>query len=224
MKRKNCKLQKGRSAYRVAIFILHFSYFISLCLLPVLLTGCRTPQMLERSESGGVAFERLHVEYEFDQPMRQLSRGFDANPQSIVDNDVEPVAWTEQWSLARLTVECPHPSGRTDVARLTLTMSTPGPNGRGIVEEQRLLAVPRQQIDLLIVDLAQAGCFDESLTSTGDARLQVQIDHGQVDRSWKSDGRLLDFAHRTLTRGMLLKQPEKAERRESAEAGRGMRS
>ena len=205
---------------RYSVFIWHLTFCIALSLL----SGCRVPEVLERSETGGVRFDDLRVEYEFDQPMRRLSRGYDTDPQSIVDHDVvEPISWSDQWSLARLEIECPHPSGRTDVARVTLTLSRPKPNGPGVVQERRMLAVPRQQVDLLILDLARAGCFDDSLTSTGEARLKVRIDRGQADRSWKSDERLLDFAHRTLTRGALLKQSSQTARSTDAEAGRGLR-
>lgn len=197
---------------------------IWLLLASLLLAGCRAPHVLERSEAGGIEFEQLSVEYEFDQPMRRLTRGYDANPQSIVDNDVvERVAFKDQWSMARLNIECPHPSGRTDVARLTLTLSRPKTNGPGVVQEQHLLAVPRQQVDLLILDLARAGCFDDSLMNTGDAHLKVEIDRGRADRAWKNDERLLDFAHRTLTRGVVLQQAESIDRRSDSDAGRGMR-
>jgi len=178
------------------------------------LGGCRAPQYLERTESGEVDFQHLHVEYEFDQPIRRLSRGFDSDPQSVVDSEIENVAWKEQWTRARLDIECPHPSGDKEIARVTLTLQAPGPNGRGRREEQRLLAIPREQIDLLIFDMAQSGVFDETLSSSGEARLNVRIDRGRVERSWKQDGRLLDFAHRTLTRGMVVEKSRRNPRRE----------
>jgi hypothetical protein len=180
------------------------------------LGGCRSPQYLERTESGAVDFQHFHVEYEFDQPIRRLSRGFDADPQSVVDSDIEAVAWNEQWTRARLEIECPHPSGNNDVARVTLTLQAPGPNGRGRREERRFLAIPREQIDLLIFDMAQSGVFDETLSSSGEAQLNVRIDRGRVERSWKYDGRLLDFAHRTLTRGMVVEKPARNLRRDGS--------
>lgn len=192
------------------------------CLLitALLAGGCRSPQYLERTESGGVSFEQFHAEYDFEEPIRQLTRGFDSNPQSIVDSEVEAVSWKEEWSFARLEIDCPNPAGERDVAQVTLTLKAPGPNGRGERTEKRLLAVPREQIDLLILDLAQSGFFDQTLRSSGAANLAVRIDQGRSERSWKHDGRLLDFAHRTLTRGAVLPAPQRSARPENMRRGK----
>ena len=91
------------------------------------------------------------------------------------------------------------------------------PFGRGRQEEQRLLAIPREQIDLLILDMAQSGVFDQTLSSSGDTQLNVRIDRGRVERSWKHDARLLDFAQRTLTRGMVVEKHQRNLRRDGSQ-------
>lgn len=218
---RECKVQIRLPVSRFLLCVFYLAVCVPLCLL----SGCRSTRPFERLESGNVDFEDIHVQYEFDQPARRLTRGFDSDPQSIVDNELEPVAWKEEWTRAQLEIECPHPSGNEDVARLTLTLTASGPNGRGVRREKRLLAIPRQQVELLILDLSRSGYFDETLTSAGGTLLNVELDRHRVDRSWNDDGRLLDFAHRTLTRGAVLKESVRTPRRYGpSEAARGLRS
>ena len=188
------------------------SFPTALLLFASVLAGCHTPRKLELTSSGAPAFERFSAEYEIPSAADLLSRRFAGSAVSI-DKPPDDLRQVQQVtattsstpaenSTALLRVECPHPSGEIDAARLTLEVrSHDQTTGREASVEVRRLMIPRQQIDLLIVDLARAGFFDEPEPPGARSSLSVTIDESRVARRWILDDRLLDFAHRTLKHG-----------------------
>jgi len=188
--------------------------------------GCRTTRTLELTQSGAPAFERFSAEYEIPTAHMHLDRTFAGESEAASPADdsavIQPVAAETEESqdappakpipdetqlldrtrAARLTIECPAASDRPEEARLTLEVQT-GSTGTGAesASEVRELIVPRQQVELLIVDLARAGFFDGGEPPGARSSLSVAIDGARVTRSWRIDDRLLDFAHRVLHRG-----------------------
>lgn len=67
--------------------------------------------------------------------------------------------------------------------------------------EVRTLEVPRQELDLLLIDLANSGFFDRQQRPDGNVRLDVQIDRGRTVKRWTSQPRLNDFVTRIYRKG-----------------------
>ena len=65
----------------------------------------------------------------------------------------------------------------------------------------RVLDFPKQQLDLLIVDLALSGFFDGQKRQAGGAWLDVHIDRGHTTKIWTPEPRLDDFVDRVFREG-----------------------
>jgi hypothetical protein len=63
------------------------------------------------------------------------------------------------------------------------------------------LEVPRYQLDLLLVDLADSGFFDDQRRPSAGSRLSVRIEGGKLTKTWSPDPRLDDFVTRTYRDG-----------------------
>ncbi len=190
--------------------------------------GCRTTRKLELTQSGAPAFERFEAEYEFSAASFHLERAFAASPYEpeadAEDSVVQKVSAQRGSPLnrrssdsntprtARLKIECPASADASDEARLTLEllttpeMQTPAKSGSADAadKERCQLIVPRQQIELLILDLARTGFFDGNEPPGARSPLTVTIDGARVSRNWQADDRLLDFAHRVFHLGRVI--------------------
>lgn len=168
----------------------------------LMMSGCRSTQKLEVTQSGAPKFERFRAEYRFGNADQLLGRSFAETPNGDADvPPVQTVAAESSWTEARLDIECPHPAGDASLALLTLTLSDRRGPGSFIHRDARRLTVQRSDVDLLISSLANDGYFDEPSDIVGGSQLAVQIDRGKVDREWVNDGRLLDLARQTLVDG-----------------------
>ena len=144
------------------------------------------------------------------------------------DLDAPPVV-EPAWMFSRLEIEYPHPHGRDDVAQATLRLShhrpaTPEPTarldklGRALErwqtgrndppsprvsprDEIRTLDIPKHQLDLLLIDLADSGLFDTQRRPYGGSRIALRIDKGDVEKPWTPDPRLDDFVTRVYREG-----------------------
>lgn len=176
-------------------------------------SGCRTTHRLELTPSGSPAFKRFVADYEIPDPSSHLLRSFTESAAVSNSNDhpsrsVRLTGGTQRsvstgLAAAHLTIECPHPSGSTTEALVTVSV-TPDSRMEAAGSQPplvRRLSVPRQQVELLIFDLARAGFFDGDESRAATSRLSVSIDGARVTRAWRSDERLLDFAHRTFHTG-----------------------
>lgn len=67
-------------------------------------------------------------------------------------------------------------------------------------DEEWALDVPKWELDLLLVDLANSGFFDQH-RAAGSGHLTVSIDDGTVDKSIVSEARLDELAIRTYHEG-----------------------
>lgn len=176
--------------------------------------GCRTARKLEVTPSGAPAFDTFEAEYEVPVAASHFQRSFDDSslptetPSS--GSAVEPVSGvapgtvTGSQQTARLTIMCPASPAEPNEARLTLNTwfgTAEDGNVDSKSQETRQLIIPRQQVELLIIDLARAGFFDSPDPPGARSPLRVTIDGARVTRNWRTDDRLLDFAHRVFHRG-----------------------
>jgi len=178
-----------------------------------LLNGCQTvsrqpvetvhsPVEIEPEKVERLEFRRLQLSYAFQDPMPLMARHYDDAGDLTPKDSVLPVSLSGEWPEAELRIDCPHPSGDLEKARLTLKLMRR--NRRHSVEETWILAVPRSQMELLVEDLHQNGFFRGDGRPGDDAELQVTLDGRRMKQPWREDGRLLELAHRTLTRGRRL--------------------
>lgn len=70
-------------------------------------------------------------------------------------------------------------------------------------DEIWVLDLPREQLDLLLVDLARSGFFEDQTRPVGGARVAVELDAGREDKLWDPDPRLDDLAERVYTEGWI---------------------
>lgn len=192
------------------------------CLLPLtalpllggfLLNGCQTvsrqpvetahsPVEIEPESAARPEFRRLQLSYAFQDPMPLMARHFDDAGSLTPKDGVLPVSLSGEWPEAELRIDCPHPSGDLEKARLTLKLMRR--SRRRSLEETWILAVPRPQIELLVEDLHQNGFFRGEGLPGDEAELRITLDGRRMKQPWREDGRLLELAHRTLTRGRRL--------------------
>ena len=187
---------------------------VTLLLAVIVPFGCRTARKLEVTPSGAPAFDTFEAEYEVPVAASHFQRSFDGSSfhaqTPLAGSAVEPVSGvapgtvTGSRQTARLTITCPTSPAEPNEARLTLSTRS-GSSQDGSVDsksqETRQLIVPRQQVELLILDLARAGFFDSPDPPGARSALSVTIDGARVTRNWRADDRLLDFAHRVYHRG-----------------------
>jgi hypothetical protein len=77
--------------------------------------------------------------------------------------------------------------------------SQPQPN-----DELWVLDFPRQQLDLMLVDLANSGFFEDQQRPEGGTQLSVTIDRGQTAKPWSTDARLDGIVDRVQREGWLV--------------------
>ena len=181
-----------------------------------LLSGCRATQKLALTPSGAPAFERFVAEYEIPAADVHLGREFAADEHAAAgaadEAGIQRVSAAQSSppvaiQSATLQVECPAPSGADDEALLTVRIQAgAAASSRRSVTRVGHLIVPRQQVELLILDLARAGFFEDTVPPGDATQLSVSIDGARVAHAWPTDDRLLDFAHRVLHRGQLTTQ------------------
>lgn len=176
--------------------------------------GCRTARKLDVTPSGAPAFDTFKAEYDVPVATSHFQRTFDEDSAvtqtASASTTVEPVSGVAPGApkntrqTAKLTVECPASPDEPNEARLTLEVrsaSSTDTKPDAASDETRQLIVPRQQVELLILDLARSGFFDSPDPPGARSPLSVTIDGARVTRDWRVDDRLLDFAHRTYHRG-----------------------
>jgi len=81
--------------------------------------------------------------------------------------------------------------------------SAKGINSSTIKEEIWKWELPKEQLDLLILDLSKSGFFDEQSRPKGETHLSIQIDKGNLAKSWTQEPRLEDFIKRIYEKGWL---------------------
>jgi hypothetical protein len=168
--------------------------------------GCRTAHRLEVTETGAPRYGRVEIDYELQDLPDRNDRSFlqTIRPVSAASYG-GAVAGAAEWSTARLSIQYPIPDGHPDFARLRLELK-PASAVRATSEpaaEVRTLDVPKQELDLLIADLAHQGYFGAAARSEGGARLNVSIDQGRAQKTWSSEPRLDDLAERVYREGRL---------------------
>ncbi len=197
----------------------HAATLVTLLLAMTVPFGCRTVRKLELTQAGAPLFERFEADYAIAAADFHFDRTFAASqrPEAATESATITTASGERVTstddkegdinrtgqrAARLKIECPASTDTPDEARLTLEIraSTDG-SSNSPAEDVRHLIVPRQQIDLLILDLARTGFFDGFEPPGARSPLNVTIDGARVSRNWRLDDRLLDFAHRAFHLG-----------------------
>ena len=193
---------------------------MTLLLAVIVPFGCRTARRLELTQSGAPAFESFEAEYEIPVAESHLQRSFADNSKHAetvsADSVVQRVSASSDTASnsgkgkdsendrrrTRLKIQCPASPDKSDEARLILEIQSSSSGSLSTESrETRQLIVPRQQVELLIFDLARAGFFDSPDPPGARSPLSVTIDGARVSRNWRADDRLLDFAHRAYHRG-----------------------
>jgi hypothetical protein len=64
----------------------------------------------------------------------------------------------------------------------------------GPVEEILVIDLPKTQLDNLLFDLAHHGFFDKGDSTSGESRIQVTYNKGEVEKGWTHEARLDDIA------------------------------
>ena len=70
-------------------------------------------------------------------------------------------------------------------------------------DEIWVLDFPKQQLDLLLADLAGSGFFENQTRPNGGALLQIAVDRGRTQKTWTPEPRLDDVVSRVFREGML---------------------
>ena len=198
--------------------------------LLIFFSGCVPSHRVGLTDTGAPRYNKVLVTYLIGGSHGGLTRDPSqaAGPASTVsDSTIESGA---DWSIAALKIEYPHPEGDADLARATLRLSR-GPaipksktlaqkfhssldwlswrdsqpdSVRQAHDELWVLDFPRQQLDLMLVDLANSGFFEDQQRPEGGTQLSVTIDWGRTAKPWSTDARLDGIVERIQREGWLV--------------------
>lgn len=184
------------------------------------LAGCGLmPHQVAVSKTGAPQYDHVDIGYRIPGSHRALVREQSDILKVSSSDEAEP-------SVAELTVEYPHPDNKPEFARATLRISSkssatdapsfvarmrssiswlpgsePPPKVRTADDEVWVLDFPRQQLDLMLFDLAQTGFFEDQTRHEGLAWLSIAIDRGRMAKTWTTSARLDDIVHRVQREG-----------------------
>lgn len=195
--------------------------------------GCRMPHRVGRTVDGMPEYKLVHLVYERVPTPADLTAaknsmllyaGFEEDEEEAIDLSRLPL---------RLELDYPARGGSGDEATLTVTVLEPAPaerttsRARGLIAVARnvvrddgpesggplaerledgpswTLSISRVELDLLLLDLANSGFFDEHLPSTPTTEVDVRIDRGRVSKVWTEEPRLEHFVRRAICEGVL---------------------
>ncbi len=208
-----------------------------LLLTAIPVVGCTRHHTVAKSTTGAPKYDRLEVVYDLQDGHGALSSSAIQPVEYVSEEAGAAIrTTTKAWSRATLRIESPHPEAKSGQARLTLrlarreatrpTTSEPsadksvtdrvlayvpwtesdGETGT-VVEEVWVLDVPREEIDLLLVDLARTGYFEEGTRPNAAAHLDVQIDKGRESKAWHTSPRMDELAERVRSEGWIARMP-----------------
>ena len=177
----------------------NLAYRVSLCLSLIGLSGCLIPHRVKLTSNGGVHYKRVAIAYEFEKSQHIAAT---TRPITLVHGmSREPVRGV--WSTTSLVLLYPIPDGDAKLARATLQLERTDPDKQNSNPHRATLELdfPKQQLDLLLFDLAHSGFFERQTRPAADVQLQVEIDRGRTAKQWTREPRLDDFIDRVLQEG-----------------------
>ncbi len=175
-----------------------------LVLICATIAGCAVPHRVQMTRAGGVQYERVRIDYKLrESQARFVSFGDDDIRLVGVPEPREKYSTADDWFVSDLTVEYPADESRLDLARATLSIhekdsTLPGGEPKII---RMTFDFPKQQLDLLLVDLAHSGFFESQSRPNGGVELKVAIDRGHNAKPWTREARLDDLADRVYHEG-----------------------
>lgn len=95
--------------------------------------------------------------------------------------------------VSRLTIEYPHPDGNAELAQAILEV----PSGEETFQQVAATDLRRDELDLLLVNLANGGAFDSEERPSGATKVAIEIDGHGIERRWTSEPRLDRLAAET---------------------------
>jgi hypothetical protein len=195
--------------------------------------GCALSHKVAVNGSGAPQYERVDISYRIPGTHGPLARRAH-NETGVIGAAGERESPSAATSAGTLTIEYPHPQGDPAMARATLRLSQqstsrskslvgawrshlswlPGATvAREVTpaaaDEVWVLDFPRQQLDLMLFDLANSGFFDDQSRHEGSAHLSVTIDRGRASKTWSPEARLDDVVLRVQREGWLASSPQR---------------
>jgi hypothetical protein len=182
--------------------------------------GCAVPYKVAMNDTGAPQYQRVDISYRIPASHTALARGEEGVVGASGQIGVSR-------SNAALRIEYPHPQNKPEMVRATLRLSSKPPIAEtqsfvgglrskiswlpgsqsatkvseSIDDEVWVLDFPRQQLDLMLVDLAHSGFFDDQNRHEGTAFLSIDIDRGSVSKVWSPEARLDDVVLRVQREG-----------------------
>jgi hypothetical protein len=182
--------------------------------------GCAMSHKVAVNDSGAPQYQRVDISYRIPASHKALARNVDQIVRASGESEVSR-------SNADLRIEYPHPQNKPEMVRATLRLSRkpsiaqtqsflgrlrsniswlpgsdqPSEVSPSVDDEVWVLDFPRQQLDLMLVDLAHSGFFDDQKRHEGTAFLSINIDRGGVSKVWSPEARLDDVVLRVQREG-----------------------
>ena len=174
-------------------------YRVSVCLSLIGLSGCLIPHRVKLTSNGGVHYKRVAIAYEFEKSQHIAAATYPITLAHGLSHESDQRAW----STKSLVLLYPIPYGDAELARATLQLERTDQNEQNSNPHQATLELdfPKQQLDLLLFDLAHSGFFERQTRPAADVQLQVEIDRGRTAKQWTREPRLDDFIDRVLRAG-----------------------
>ena len=182
--------------------------------------GCAMSHKVAVNDTGAPQYQRVDISYRIPASHKALARNVDPIQRASGQAEISR-------SNADLRIEYPHPQNKPGMVRATLRLSRkpavaesqsfvgrlrsniswlpgseqPSRVSPSVDDEVWVLDFPRQQLDLMLVDLAHSGFFDDQNRHEGTAFLSINIDRGSVSKVWSPEARLDDVVLRVQREG-----------------------
>jgi hypothetical protein len=194
-------------------------HIATLAITASLLAGCAMPHRVAVSNTGAPQYKQIDISYRIPGSHRALVRDSSDVVKVSSADEAEP-------TVATLKIEYPHPDNKPELARATLRIAgkssatdspslvnrvrssiswlpgnEPPAKVRTTDDEVWIFDFPREQLDLMLFDLAQTGFFEDQTRHEGLAWLSIAIDRGRMAKTWTTEARLDDIVNRVQREG-----------------------
>jgi hypothetical protein len=170
-------------------------------LLILLAAGCRSTHVVPVDSTGAPQYAQLNLVYAVQQrPVDAAAAGWPADSGYVKTHPIKASiasfagrrsAAREAVTTLRYRIVFPHPDGRTDVGLATLEAADAAGTSEGnVFRTVATTEIPRSELDLLLINLANGGVFDTAERRDGSVVLDIGLDDHRISRQWTREPRL----------------------------------
>ncbi len=197
------------------------------------LCGCWFPHKVGVTETGAPRYQAVEIIYDIRGNHAALASDWFRPVGEMALAGATSTTDASRWKAADLRIQYPPPNAKPGLVRATLRLShsppfpdagraslteivrskfsritfqAPGINDPSMSadDEVWVFDFSKQQLDLMLLDLARSGFFDDQRRPDGGVQLSVKIDRGETAKTWTAEPRLDDVIMRVYREGRIV--------------------